>query len=162
MDDISIADLQAHFNYDHTTGCITWKIQPSRNRKVGSVAGCLHPDGYRVLRLRYRPIMAHRAAWAIYHGEWPRHTIDHLNGVRDDNRIANLRDVTQEVNTHNQRAARKDNLSGLLGVGRHNGRWRARLRVSGKLLSLGTFDTAEAAHAAYVTAKRAMHVGNTL
>lgn len=162
MEGVSVDDVRRYFNYNPETGLITWRVRPSRNRQIGSVAGTLHPDGYRILRLHYKPLMAHRVAWALHHGQWPENEIDHINGIRGDNRICNLRDVVREVNTQNLRHARSDNACGMLGVGRHSGRWRARLTVSGKLRSLGLFDTAEAAHAAYVKAKRELHAGNTL
>lgn len=85
-----------------------------------------------------------------------------INGVRSDNRWANLRMVSRSVNNQNQRRARKDNKSGLLGVRPNRARWAASIFVYGKKHHLGTYDTAEEAHAVYIKAKRGLHVGNQL
>ena len=99
----------------------------------------------------------------MHTGAWPKGDIDHINGKRDDNRIANLRDVPRAVNRQNVLRARADNRVGLIGVkASRNGTYEARIGVNGKYLHLGTYRTAEAAHAAYVSAKRQHHIGNTL
>lgn len=110
--------------------------------------------------------MAHRLAWVHVHGSWPAGDIDHINGDKLDNRIANLRDVTRSVNKENMRSARGDNKVGLLGVHvRRQNTTRpyvASIRVSGKLIHLGAHNTPEAAHAAYLEAKRRLHSGCTI
>lgn len=91
-------------------------------------------------------------------------SIDHINGDRADNRIANLRQATTAENSQNERGPRAHATSGFLGVGWHaqQSRWRARITVNGKRRHLGLFDTPEAAYAAYVEAKRALHPFSTL
>lgn len=103
--------------------------------------------------------------WAWHHGMWPAGDIDHINHDKADNRIENLRDVTRAVNNQNRVSANRRSTVGLLGVVRTHPEGRgptASIKVGEKRIHLGTFDTAEAAHAAYVTAKRRLHVGNTL
>ena len=95
-------------------------------------------------------------------GEWPDGYIDHGNGVRTDNRWANLRAGDRSFNMQNQRRARRDNTTGWLGVSRVKSRFEAAIQVRGRRFRLGRFDTPEAAHAAYLTAKRKLHEGCTL
>lgn len=84
---------------------------------------------------------AHRVAWAVANGRWPENEIDHINGVRDDNRLVNLRDVTRTENHRN--AGLKINTSGVLGVSWNTERrkWIAQITVDGKNNYLGQFDT---------------------
>jgi hypothetical protein len=100
----------------------------------------------------------------MHYGSWPANTIDHINGIKTDNRIENLRDVTAAVNKQNMRAARSDSRSGLIGAIWQEDRksWKAEIAVGGKKKMLGRFKTAEAAHEAYVLAKRTVHEGCTL
>jgi hypothetical protein len=122
-------------------------------------------------RIRYRSIsidgtsyLEHHLVWLIHRGAWPTRFIDHINGDPSDNRIENLREVTQAENIQNQRRGQKSNKStGLLGVTlRPNGRATSRIWVNGKNLFLGNFDTPDEAQRAYIDAKRKLHPGNTL
>lgn len=134
--------------------------------KVGEIAGCVRPDnGYITIGIDGRHYFAHRLAWFYEHGRWPEHHIDHINGVKADNRIANLRDVAAGVNLQNRRTPSSANKSSrLLGVSfcRRTGRWRSCIRVDGRQKSLGYFDTEDAAHARYVEVKRQLHPGCTI
>lgn len=96
-------------------------------------------------------------------GEEPRHEIDHIDTDKSNDAWANLRDVLQVTNLQNKRRARADNKLGVLGVSRtRSGRFEASLGHEGRKVPLGYHDTAEAAHAAYVAAKRQIHAGCTL
>lgn len=107
-----------------------------------------------VLRVR---ILAHRLAWALHFGRWPDQAIDHINGDRTDNRIANLRLATVAENTRNGKR-RSTNTSGYKGVSlTENGQWRATIVAGGRQSYLGRFSTAEDAHAAYVKAASRLH-----
>lgn len=100
---------------------------------------------------------AHRLAWFIHHGRWPAEEIDHINMVRDDNRLANLREASHNDNQHNRQRARADNKLGILGVSTYRGRFKAQIEINGENRYLGLFDTAEQAHTAYLEAKRTHH-----
>ena len=150
-----------HFSYCAQTGSLIWIKPRARRLKPGDTAGAINGQGYRDVRFLGISIAAHRLAWLIAHGRWPAKFIDHINGDRADNRLTNLREISNSENLQNQRRARADNMrAGLLGVGFHkaSGRFRARIGLPGGAQKhLGLFDSAEAAHAAYLLAKREHH-----
>lgn len=98
---------------------------------------------------------AHRLAWLAHYGSEPPAQIDHINGDRADNRIANLRSATNQENSQN-RAARK-NACGYTGVSKHFRKYIAHIRDGDSIRHLGLFGTPEEAHAAYCEAKAKLH-----
>lgn len=137
-------------SYDPDTGNFTWRKTMNGRIKAGNSAGTLDRDGYRRIRLDGKAYYAHRLAWLAHYGELPDVQIDHINRDPDDNRIANLRLATAQQNAFNQ-AISANNTSGFKGVDfvtREN-RWRARCRIDGRLIHLGTFATKEEAGQAY-------------
>lgn len=162
MNTLTQARLQELLHYDPDTGVFTRRVWTGPNVKVGSVAGCKIRSGHIHIKLCGKRYYAHRLAWLYMTGTWPILSIDHINGIADDNRFSNLRVVTHSVNLQNLRRARKDNRSGMIGVHERGGKFRATIRVGGKNISLGTFASADAAHDAYVNAKRRLHPGSTL
>jgi len=117
-------------------------------RKSGQISRL---DG-QILTKKY---YAHRIAWLIYYGEWPKNQIDHINQDPIDNRIKNLRDVTNAENGKNQRL-HSNNTSGYIGVSfykhKRYKKYRARIRINTILKHLGYYDTAEEAAAARAVA----------
>lgn len=161
--------LREVVDYDPDTGVFIRKVRLAQRHQVGDRADFVvtggHLKDYRRVSLFSERFLAHRLAWLYVHGEWPKHDIDHINGDKGDNRIANLRDVPNAINRQNMRRARSDSLtSRYLGVHYHlkGKKWRARIQVNGKCIQVGMFDTEEAAHAAYVEAKRLIHDGCTI
>ena len=154
--------LRSLLDYDPDTGIFRWRMQPSRNVKAGAVAGSVNYLGYISIRMKRTAFMAHRLAWLYTHGVMPTHDIDHINGDKADNRIRNLRDVSRSVNLQNQTRPRRDNTSGCRGVSWRKDikRWYAQIKVNRRSQHLGYFKTAEAAHAAYLTAKLQLHPGD--
>lgn len=149
---LTAARLRLRMSYDEATGVFRWR---DTGRVAGYPAGAagrlqIYVDGV----ARY----AHRLAWLYVHGEWPDGQIDHINGDKHDNRIANLRVLPGTAqNKQNQSRAYRNNRSGMLGVSRDGSRWRARIMVDGKSKTLGRFDTPEEASAAYRRAKAELH-----
>lgn len=143
--------------YNPETGRFSW-LQSRGCRKAGAEAGTPNQHGYIVIRVDGRLFMAHRLAWLIAHGEWPSQFIDHINKDGLDNTLANLRECSTQENAQNQRRARSS-ASGRLGVHQayRPGRWKARIKVSGKEAHLGIFDSVEAASSAYEHAKSNAH-----
>lgn len=152
MDAISVERLRALYEYDAATGRLI-------NRKTGRPAGTPDRDGYLVVSANRKRFFAHRVVWAMRTGDWPTAEIDHINCVRDDNRIENLREATRQENKQNMRAAHKDSRSGFLGVSPRRGRWRAQIMHEGRNRYLGEFSTPEEAHDAYMAAKARWHRG---
>jgi hypothetical protein len=149
--------------YNPSTGAFTWRTRRNQHVAAGDSAGRLHANGYIYISVDGREYLAHRLAWLHATGQWPREQIDHIDGDRASNVLANLREVSNAVNQQNQRRARRDNKSsGLLGVKRNRKRWKASIQIDGKQRVIGTFDTPEQAHAAYIEEKRRVHPGGTL
>lgn len=157
--------LKEYFHYDPATGVFT---HAKNKRFLGRVSGHKHRLGYLVIGLKRSIYYAHRLAWLYAHGHWPDGEIDHINGDRADNRIANLRVVSRQVNMQNvqTKAARPKATSSYLGVSRdvrmRTRPWRAIVSKDGKNYDCGYWATEEEAHAAYVSMKRAIHPGNVL
>lgn len=149
------ARLKELLHYEPATGAFTWRETRSPRAVEGGPAGSKHVTGYIYLIVEGRSHKAHRLAWFYVHGEWPEE-IDHINRVRDDNRLENLRAATECENRQNV-SQFITNRSGFKGVGQHNGRWRARISVERRSIWLGHFPTAEAAYEAYRTAAHKYH-----
>ena len=141
--------------YDANSGVLTWRVSRGK-AKAGSVSGSVKKDGYRSVCVFGKSFQAHRLAWLIVHGAWPRQQIDHINGDRDDNRLSNLRDVSVVGNAQNRHKA--NGSSGLIGVTKHKNGYQAQIGVSNKVRYIGLFRTANEARAAYLAAKQELHV----
>jgi len=152
---ISLEELRRIIQYDPETGLFLKK-----GRAFGSPR---KRDGYIQMRVGDRVLTGHRLAWFYVHGEWPG-SIDHINGDRSDNRIANLRSVKQSENLQNIRLPKRNNTTGHLGVSfdPDRGKFIASISVDGKTKNLGRFTSAEAAHAKYLAAKRELHPYSTI
>jgi len=157
---LTAARLRELLSYDPETGIFTWRVNRRRIR-AGSAAGHIYPRGYRCIRVDGRDYKAHRLAWLHIHGMWPVHRIDHIDCIRDDNRIFNLRDVTMSVNNQNRHKAAASSTSSFLGVSfcRTQQKWIASIKASGHTRYLGAFPTPEEAHVVYLAAKLLHHPG---
>lgn len=160
---LSAEKARSILQYDEKTGFLA-RIFEKQGSANGPRAGCARKDGYRSISVLGRLYQEHRLIWLMAKGCWPAGDIDHINGNRSDNKIENLRDIPHLGNTQNRRSAQVSNRStGLLGVTqRRPGKWSARIKVHGKNLHLGDFNSPIAAHEAYLVAKRAHHAGCTI
>lgn len=157
----------AVFNYDPDTGVISWAVDRYTGgtgnhlrMRAGEQAGTEHPKGYRYISHAHRHYLTHRLAWFIVHGQWPSRWLDHIDGDKRNNRLANLREASRPENQRN-RGANRNNTTGFKGVrldkrAKFN-RFQARITVDNKVLWLGAYPTAEAAHAAYCEAAARYH-----
>lgn len=158
-------ELRAILDYNPDTGVFTAKVKRCQSGSAGEVAGHVSKKGYRVIKVKGSAYKAHRLALFYVKGVWPSDQVDHINGVKDDNRLANLREADSFINSQNKKTAVRGSASGLVGA--HRGAWKGRRWVSeichnGVRTFLGVFQTAEEAHFAYVDAKRKLHQGCTI
>lgn len=160
----TIERLHELLTYDPETGLFRWRVSVGQRARPGSLAGTKNRKSYCGIKIDRRIYPAHRIAWAFCFGVWPTGEIDHINGDRNDNRIANLRDVPKAVNVQNQRFASSNNKSRFLGVSKvaNHKAWYARIHANGRSIYLGSFNTPEQAHECYLEAKRNLHRGCTL
>lgn len=160
---IRFSDVSEQLAYCPNTGIFTWKVRRTGTAAAGSRAGGYKKGGYRQILVCGKRLLEHRLAFLFMTGEFPKFDVDHINGIRDDNRWANLRDVPTAVNMQNQQALR-NKAGGLLGAHWHKRlrKWAASICLDGKIIHIGYFATAEEAHAAYVSKKRQIHVGGRL
>jgi len=151
--------------YSRESGEFTWRTDHGRNGKAGERAEFNAVDGkYLAVTIFGEKHLAHRLAWFYVHGTWPSDQIDHINGIGTDNRISNLREADNGQNQQNLKKARKHNKSGLLGAHYHakSGNFVAQITHNKQKYTIGSFRTAEEAHAAYLKAKSDLHDYNTL
>lgn len=151
--------LRSVVSYSEDTGEFTRIKTIGRNAIAGSIAGYIKINkktgkAYRQIKIARIKVMAHRLAWFYVHGVWPDGQIDHEDGDGLNNRISNLRVVTQQVNSRNARLGKR-NTSGRVGVYWHNinKKWIAQIVISGKLLVLGRFDNFDQACSARTSAE---------
>jgi len=146
--DLAASYVRELFDYDTETGNLISKV--ARKRSIaGSVAGGVDLRGYTIISVDNSLYKAHRLVWLHFYGDWPDGPIDHINGVKTDNRLSNLRLVTQVINLRNQKL-RSTNSSGVCGVCWHKKRnkWMAYIYINYERKDLGLFEDKEDAIAA--------------
>lgn len=137
---ISVERVRELLHYCPITGEFLWKSYRNPQAIEGQRAGHIsNTGGYLVIGIDNKVMQAHRLAWLHYFGAWPTEQIDHINHNKLDNRISNLREVSQRQNLHNKSKS-KANSSGNTGVYKTNtGKWIARICVNRQQINLGTF-----------------------
>lgn len=157
-DRLTAARLREVLSYSSETGLFTW-LSPTSNRvRRGEVAGRKNGNGYIRISVDGRSYYAHRLAWLHEKGSFPPSELDHSDGNRSNNRLANLRPATHGQNGQNQ-PLRVTNTSGKHGVSwsRTRRKWAAYIWAMGAKKHLGLFSEKAAAAAAYLEAKSRMH-----
>jgi len=154
--------------YNPRTGAFRWNVRPPSHfvdaitrqkwntRHAGRPAGSISSQGYLTIVIGYKRYLAHRLAWLLVHGSNIPTGIDHIDGNPLNNRANNLRAASREDNMANAKM-RRDNTTGVKGVGIWHGRYRARIRRDGREYTLGVFDTLREATAARRKAAIRMH-----
>lgn len=148
----------AKLDYCEVTGVFT-------RRSNGRPAGTQHSDGRRYIGLGSKLYAEHRLAWLYVHKTWPVGQIDHIDGNPGNNRIANLRDVSDVVNKQNmRRSPTGKKYSHLFGAQwcKQAEKWKASIRVNGRTKFIGFFESDVEASAAYLETKRKLHEGCTI
>jgi hypothetical protein len=165
MSNVELIDyLKNNYLYDKETG--RFIVLKSRGffdgkdgKNIGKPAGWQQKNGYLRMSIKGKFYQAHRLVWLLFNGDMPKNYIDHINGQKNDNRIENLRDVTQQENTQNIKTARKNNKSGYLGVTKNKNLYQASIWVNGNNKKIGLYKTGIEAHQAYLKEKSILHEG---
>jgi hypothetical protein len=142
MNHVTVNRLKELLDYDMDTGIFTWKVSRKRLAAIGSIAGATNGSGYRQISIDGTVYLSHRLAWLYCFEEWPK-LVDHINRDRTDNRISNLREVTQSLNIHNSKD--RPSKSGFRNARKVGDRFQSEIKVNGKSIHLGMYDTAEEA-----------------
>ena len=166
MTELDVDLLRQFVSFNSETGQMTWKprladwfehdqMREFFNKNVAGTAAFnnLKGNGYIGGKCQGKPLLAHRVIWALHYGSWPKGQIDHINRIKTDNRIVNLRDVSASENNRNMPMSIR-NSSGAVGVSFEKNRYRARIYVSGKLLDLGGYKTFDEAYFARKNAEK--------
>ena len=162
MSELTQERLKHLLHYDPDTGGFTRLVRTSNSVKIGDVFfGCPGGYGYLLISVDTKLYKAHRLAWLYVHGAWPDSDIDHINGIRDDNRWGNLREATRSENMQNQTLSKK-NTSGEAGVSwdKQSRKWAATITFNRRTIHLGRFSDKLDAAAAYAKAKAEIHPFN--
>jgi hypothetical protein len=164
---VPVSFLHELFICDAERGLLTWRLRPNHHfatvraatiinvRNGGKPAGGTDGRGYLMLTFifagRRIKTYGHRVVWAFATGAWPARTIDHRNGDRLDNRLANLREATRAQQNLNMGPRKSE--TGLRGAYRNGPGFQAKMKHEGKTYRFGQFRTAEEAHAAYLAGR---------
>lgn len=159
MAELTFAEISKLLKYEPETGKLFWlprtaamfkdsafragipaRVKAWNDRLAGKEAFSKLNNGYLQSSILGKRYLAHRVVWLMHYGVWPTGHIDHINGVRDENLITNLREASSEENARNHRP-HKSNTSGVMGVVWHkrDKRWQASITISGKTVHLGQF-----------------------
>lgn len=151
------ARLRELFAYDPAAGSLVWLVNRP-GRPAGAVAGGVNGVGYVTVGVDGKRMLAHRVIWCLVHGVAAPNEIDHINGVRSDNRLENLRLATKSQNRQNTMLS-KNNSSGIQGVAfdAAKGKWIAQIMVRRKHIHLGGFEDKEAAALVRALAEEKFH-----
>ena len=150
----TLHELQKFYSYDPETGHICRHAKPKFSRaKLGVVDG-KSQEGYIIVCHGNEKFKAHRMAFLFINGQWPITEIDHVDGVRHNNKWKNLRLATRMQNRQNSRTP-KNNTSGHRGVSRYRQFWKVQAQINGKKHFIGHFldlSEAVAAHEDFIKA----------
>ncbi len=141
-----------HELFEYKYGNLIRKVKTCNRVKVGDVVGSLKIDGYTYVSVNSKQHLCHRLIWVYHNGDIPEGLqIDHINGIRDDNKIDNLRLVTNQENAFNNHIVKGYSWE------KDRGKYRASIMLNNKKKTLGFFDNKDSARMAYLNAKKNFH-----
>ena len=147
--------VKEFFIYEN--GNLYWKINRTGKAKQGTKAGCLLGKGYRSCKIQGQQFLVHRIIFLYHHGYLPKF-IDHINGVKDDNRVENLREATLSQNNSNSKI-RSNNTSGIKGVSwdKKSKKWLVYINLHYQRKYIGRYNTIEEAEKAIKIKREELH-----
>lgn len=161
MDKITQGGVRELYNYNVTTGELTWKNPTNSHTVKGSVVGSLHKSGYLITSVMGRYFSLHRLIWIFMYGYNPESDIDHIDGDKTNNRLSNLREVSTTCNVRNSKR-KSSNKSGIKGVHFNSckNKWIAEICVNYINKSLGSYNNIEDAVCARFAAEQCLDWGS--
>lgn len=157
MSELTQEYLNSILEYNKDTGLLTNKVNRGPRARKGALVGTLNNVGYLQIKIYYKVYKVHRVIWALVNGYWPTECIDHIDGNRLNNSLANLREASKLENNRN-RLNNSNNTSGFKGVTYNYSRKKfiAQVHNKGNTIYLGGFTNAEEASKAYQAASKAL------
>ena len=147
--------LKEHLEY--RDGHLWWVKSTANNVKVGQQFGCYDNKGYRIGKLKGKLYKEHRLIWLYHNSKWPEDQLDHINGIKDDNRIENLREATAQQNQFNKKSwGKTSTYKGVYWQKQHK-KWRAHYYCKSKPYHVGYYETEAEAAEAYRKATEHLH-----
>ena len=127
--------------FDYKEGNLIWKIKPSQPVEIGDIAGCFD-NGYLRTRICGKPYLNHRLVYLYFHGYFPENFVDHIDRNTLNNKIDNLREVSNSCSSRNTKNVYTNNTSGVKGVSWKSGeqKWLVQIGIENKRKHLGLFD----------------------
>ena len=147
--------LREHFEY--RDGHLWWAKPTAKRVRVGQQFGSCYNTGYMVGGLKGKIYLEHRLIWLYHHGVWPKDQVDHINGIKVDNRIENLRECTVQQNNFNRKSYGKTSKYKGVCWNREKEKWRAQYKYKRKVNHVGYYTTEEEAAEAYRKATEHLH-----
>jgi len=151
-------EIKKYLNYNPETGIFIWLCDRGIRKTKGKIAGSKFRSGYILIKINDIFYPAHRLAWIYMFGSEPLEFIDHINRIKDDNRICNLREASRIQNGYNREIS-SNNTSGIKGISwcSHHKRWVARVGVNKIRKCIGYFKSINDAESAIVDARKKYH-----
>lgn len=151
--------LKLNYSYDEKTGVFTRLVSNNHRYKIGQItSGTMNGHGYLKLTINKKSYLCHRLAWLYKYGHWPNNHLDHINGIKTDNRICNLREATIQQNNFNKKVRIDNKLQakGIYLIEKTN-KYCVRGTIDGKRLHIGHFDNIDDAKKAYENFSKKYH-----
>ena len=142
---ISFDRLNEVLEFDTSVKHFRWKVSTGSRAVIGDIAGNLNPIGYWKIMIDRKQYLEHRLVWFFHHKTWSIKELDHINGIRHDNRIENLREATRQQNNFNRGSGKNNKSTGHKNIQPNGSGYRVSCGLNYKNVYLGTFRTIEEA-----------------
>jgi len=152
----TLTQEKLHELFEYRDGNLYWKYHKYK-KLIGKKAGFLYKDGYIGVGLNKKQYKVHRIIYELHYGNCPEF-IDHINGIKSDNRIQNLREATRSQNSYNQKL-NKNNKSGIKNVywNKNEKKWIVEISSKNKIVFHKLFNDLELAELVAIEARNKYH-----